>query len=284
MSYTKDVYQGYSWYITVLFFYLFTYSTNLNAQQPPSGTDNGSEFTSRLINIESPVNKPFRYNATLSNGSSKPQVYDLTAELPKGWRINFKAHGKSVTSIKVEGQEKENITVELYAMYDSKPDEYDVQLTALSEGETLNLDLEAVVEGSYEISLSTPSGRLSDQIIEGNQKEIQLVVKNTATLTLEDIKISAQTPPKWEATFEPNEIKELSPGSSKNITVTLKVPDKTIVGDYVTKFKAKGTNVEDEAVFRMTVVTSWITGWAGVLVILITIALVYYLVRKYGRR
>ncbi len=284
MSYTKPVYQKYSWCITLLFFYLLTSTTNVNAQQSSTNTDKGSEFTSRLINIESPVNKPFRYNATLFNGTSEAQVYDLTAELPKGWNIKFKAHGKNVTSLRVDHQEKENITVELYAMYEAEPEKYDVRLTALSINETLNLDLEAVVEGSHEISLTTPTRRLSDEIIEGNQKEIQLVVKNTATLPLEEIKISAQTPPKWEATFEPTEIKELSPGATKNVTVTLKVPDKTIVGDYATTFRAKSTNAEDEAVFRMTVVTSWITGWAGVLVILLTIALVYYLVRKYGRR
>lgn len=284
MSYSKSVHQKYSWCTTILFFYLLNATTLLNAQQPPSNTDNGSEFSSRLINIESPVNKPFRYNTTLFNATSETQVYDLTATLPKGWNIEFKAQGKNVTSIKVDSDEKENITVELSAMYQAKPSEYQIGITASSENETLNLDLEAVVKGSYELSLSTPSGRLSDEIIEGNRKEIQLVVKNTSSLPLADIKMSAQTPPKWEATFEPTEIKELSPGATKNIMATLEVPDKTIVGDYATTFRAKGTNTEDEAVFRMTVVTSWITGWAGVLVIILTVLLVYFLVRKYGRR
>jgi uncharacterized membrane protein len=34
----------------------------------------------------------------------------------------------------------------------------------------------------------------------------------------------------------------------------------------------------------MTVTTSWLAGWLGVMVILVAVGIVYYLIRKYGRR
>src|SRR5690606_33381250 len=107
---------------------------------------------------------------------------------------------------------------------------------------------------------------------------------NTGTLPLTDVELSAQNPSRWETTFEPSKIKEIEPGKSVDVTASLKVPDKTIAGDYVTTITAKNSNSTSQLSFRMTVKTSLLSGWIGVLVILAAIGLVYYLIRKYGRR
>ncbi|MCH5718571.1 hypothetical protein [Niabella hibiscisoli] len=62
------------------------------------------------------------------------------------------------------------------------------------------------------------------------------------------------------------------------------MPDKTIAGDYAGTFSVKNTTSSAQANFRLVVTTSLLSGWIGILVIMAAIALVYYLVRKYGRR
>ena len=267
-------------FFTYFLFTFFSTTNIIHAQQ----SDGESMFTSDLINIEATVDKVFRYSTSLQNSSSQDRIYDLTAKLPEGWNSVFRARGKQITSIKVEAGSKETINVELYPSYRAKPSKYDIRIMAHNGKGPLQLDLEAVVSGAYAMEITTPTERLSDEVTEGNQKEIPLVVRNIASLTLKDIEISANTPPQWNAVLEPAKIEELAPGETKNIVATLKVPDKTIVGDYVTTFTAKNANTKDEAVFRMTVVTSLLSGWIGILVILIAIALVYNLIRKYGRR
>ena len=79
-------------------------------------------------------------------------------------------------------------------------------------------------------------------------------------------------------------VKRLEPGQSIDVTATLTVPDKTIVGDYNANFTASGAGANAQASLRLTVKTSLLSGWLGILVILIAIGIVYYLVRKYGRR
>lgn len=265
---------------------IFLISTSVaTAQHPPTGKDpHKSSFEAQLINIEQPENKPFRFSTTLYNGTSKTQIYDLDAKLPDGWHAVFKTHGSQVTSLKIDSGKKESISLELYAAHATKPTTYKVPIIAISEQDSLTLNLDAVVKGSYGIRVTTPTGRLSDEVTEGSQKEVQLVVKNTASLPLKNIELSAQTPTKWNVSFESSKIENLDPGATKTITATLKVPDKTIVGDYMTLFKVKNKNVHTKADFRITVVTSLLTGWVGILVILLAIALVYFLVRKYGRR
>ncbi|UCS91680.1 hypothetical protein KZP23_13075 [Echinicola marina] len=264
--------------LVLIAFHLFTLEAS--AQNQPSG----SSFTARLVNIEAPVNETFRYQATLRNDADAPQLYELGSEIPEGWRLAFKAMGSQLTSIKLEPGKTESINIELRPAYGAKPSKYNIPIYAVSEKDSLELHLEAVVEGAYELELTTPSGRLSDEIIEGEKREIHLKVKNTGSLPLTELSLSSNTPPKWDVTFSPAEIKQLDPGKSTDVVATLNVPDKTLAGDYVSKFTAKNAASTSTVTYRMTVKTSLLSGGIGVLVILVSIGFVFYLIRKFGRR
>lgn len=268
----------------IIFFPVFLLSVSALAQQPPPGADGKSSFTTKLMNIEAAANETFRYNTSLHNGAAASRIYELKADLPIGWLISYRVDGSQVTSLNLDGGKTQDISIEINATAAAKPDKYKIPVKAVSSADTLLLDLEAVVKGSYGAELTTPTGRLSDEITSGSRKEVHLVVKNSGTLPLNDLELSAQAPSKWEATFEPSKIKQLEPGKTLDVTATLNVPDKTIAGDYAATFTVKNANANAQAAFRMIVKTSLLSGWIGILVILLSIALVYYLIRKYGRR
>lgn len=267
-----------------LFLFVWFFTPALVTAQSRNAAGEGSTLKAQLINIEAPVHETFRYNATLHNGSSQTRIYELKATIPDGWNIVFRARGSQVTSLNMDGNKDESISIEILPAYGAAPSKYKIPVTAIAADDRLQLDLEAVVKGSYGLELTTPSGLLSDNITEGSQKQIHLVVTNTGTLILDDISLSAQTPSKWTVTFEPSKLEQLAPGKTADVTATLTVPDKTIAGDYVTTFSASNVNSNSKATFRMTVKTSVLSGWIGILVILAAIALVFYLIRKYGRR
>jgi uncharacterized membrane protein len=255
-----------------------------SSQAQSSGSKQNSTFTARLINIESAVTTPFRYNTSLYNGSGQTNIYELLVKAPDGWMTSFRTDGSQVAAVRVEAGKTQNISVEITASPSAKPGKYDIPVSAVTNGDTLRIDLEAVVKGSYDLQLTTPTGRLSDDITEGSSKQLQLTVKNTGTLPLNDVALSAQSPTQWSTKFEPSNIERLDPGQSQEVEASLSVPDKTIAGDYVTNFTAKNSFATADAAFRMTVKTSLLSGWIGIMVILLALATVYYLVRKYGRR
>ncbi|GGF39878.1 COG1470 family protein [Echinicola rosea] len=264
----------------VLLAVLFCLSVVETAAQAP---ESGSSLTARLINLEAPVSETFRYQATLKNGASTSAKYTLDGRAPDGWRVRFKVSGKQVTSLQVDPKKSESIAIEVTPAHGAAPGKYDVPVHAVGS-DSLSLNLEAVVEGDYEIMLTTPSGRLSGEVTEGKNKQVNLQVKNTGSLPLGDVSLSSRTPPKWEATFSPSTIEQLDPGKSVDVVATVTVPEKTLPGDYVNKFTAKTAETNSEASYRMTVTTSLLSGWVGILVILVAIGLVYYLIRKFGRR
>jgi uncharacterized membrane protein len=270
--------------LSSLFLVVCLFTPGLTSAQNKTAADKGSTFTAQLVNIEAAVHEAFHYNTTLHNGAAQARIYELTATLPDGWNVIFRTRGSQVTSVNMDGARGESISIEIHPAYSAAPGKYKIPVMAVASNDTLRLGLEAVIKGSYGMELTTPTGLLSANITEGKQKEIHLVVKNTGTLNLADISLAAQTPAKWDATFNPAKIEQLEPGKTADVVATLAVPDKTIAGDYVTTFTARNNASNAQAVFRMTVKTSVLSGWIGIMVILAAIALVYFLIRKYGRR
>ena len=243
-----------------------------------------SSFTARLLNVEAPTNETFRYTAVLTNGKSETVNYNFKTSIPAGWQITYRAEGVALTSLQLESGSSKDVSIEINCPITTKPETYKIPVQAISATDTLELNLEAVVKGSYAVEITTPTGRLSDEIVAGSSKELLLVVKNTGTLPLNSLELSSQLPSKWETSFSPSNIEQLQPGQQSDIKVTLKVPDKTIAGDYITKMTVRSTNGTSEATIRMMVKTSILSGWVGILIIVAASGLIYYLIRKYGRR
>jgi uncharacterized membrane protein len=266
----------------VIFF--TTLSLLTHAAPGKSGPAKSSSFSTRLMNLEATAKETFRFNASLFNGQNRSVIYELQAKTPAGWNSSFRVDGMQLTSFKLDSNRTQDISIELTPSPSVKPGKYAIPVVAISDQGSLELNLEAVVKGSYDIGLTTPTGLLSEEVTEGSRKPIYLTLKNEGTLPLDNLELSAQTPTKWNVSFEPAKIERLDPGSSINVVANLNVPDKTIAGDYLTTFTVKNNNATAESSHRLTVTTSLLAGWLGVTVIVIAIGMVYFLIRKYGRR
>ena len=243
-----------------------------------------SSLTTRLVNLEATSNETFRFNATLHNGGRQAAVYQLKTVLPAGWTSILRANGMELTAVQVDSGKSQDLSIELKPSIETKPGTYRIPLTAVTDGETLQLELQAVVKGSYNMVLTTPSGRLSEELTEGSQKNIHLSLKNAGTLPLENVSLSAQTASGWEISFSPQQVDRLEPGKTLDITADIKVPEKTIAGDYMATMTARSNGTSTNCSYRISVTTSWLAGWIGLVIIMGAVALIYFLIRKYGRR
>src|SRR5690606_27007439 len=108
--------------------------------------------------------------------------------------------------------------------------------------------------------------------------------KNTGTADLRDINLSSVKPTNWDITFEPAVIEELAAGETAEVQAVIKADKASIAGDYVANITARTSETSHTAVFRISVETSMLWGWIGVLIIAVVIGGVYYLIRRYGRR
>ena len=247
------------------------------------GTYN-TEFTTDQRNMEGQASATFTYNATLRNRTAEQQLYALTANAPRGWNVSFRAQGRQVTSVEVEPNATSMISVEVKPPSSAGTGSFKIPVRAFSSTTSGDLEFEAVITDSYGIELTTPTGLLSSTVTAGDTRKIALEVRNTGSSELKDIEFSSTKPLDWDVTFEPDKVASLIAGSSTTVSATLKASNKAIPGDYVVKMTARTPEVTSTADFRISVRTSMVWGWIGILVIAVVLGGVYYLFRKYGRR
>ncbi len=243
-----------------------------------------TELTSRQANMEGHSGSTFTYNADLRNRTGEKLTYALQGEVPRGWTLTFKTNGKQVTSVEAEPNGTVSITIEVNPADQVEEGKYSIPVRALAGSSSGELALEAVITGTYGLELTTPTGMLSSNITAGEEKHIDLVVKNTGTSLLSGVTMSSSAPVNWEVTFEPKEIETILAGRETSVRATIKADKKAIPGDYMTNLEARTPETSAKASFRMSVRTPMLWGWVGILAIVAAIGTVWYLFRKYGRR
>ncbi len=243
-----------------------------------------TEFTCKQNNMQGHAKSNFTFSTELKNVTGERQRYALRANAPRGWEVKFKPNYKQATSVEIEPNQKVNMSIEVKPPYNIKAGTYKIPVAAVNSNTSSELTLEVVITGTYEMELTTPTGLLSTHITAGDEKKVKLLIKNTGSSKLENIKLKSSNPRNWEVTFDPKEIKVLEPGKDTEVQATIKAYEKAIAGDYITKITASTPETSAKATFRITVETSMLTGWLGLLIILLAIGLIYYLFRKYGRR
>jgi len=243
-----------------------------------------TEFTSDQANMQGNSKSTFTFRTKLKNQTGGKQLYSLRSDAPRGWQVVFKPDYQQATSVEIEPNITKDISIEVKPPEYTGAGTYKIPVSAVTSETTANLELEVVVTGSYEMELTTPLGLLSTGITAGDKKRLELLVKNTGSAVLRDIKFSASKPVNWEVVFNPEKIDQLEAGKEAVVVATLKADKKAIAGDYAATMTASTPEVSANAAFRISVKTPMLWGWIGILIIAGVLGSVYHLFRKYGRR
>jgi uncharacterized membrane protein len=243
-----------------------------------------TELTTDQANMVGAANSTFTFNAKLRNSTDASQAYALNAAAPLGWKVNFKASYKQVSSVNIEPGHTQDITIEVDPPDEIPAGTYKIPVTASTGATSADLSLEVGITGSFALQLTTPTGLLSTNATAGGNKRLDLVVKNTGSADVKNIDLLSSPPPNWNVSFEPKKIESLSAGQSTQVTAIITPDDKAIAGDYMANLTAKAAETSALAPLRVSVETSLLWSWAGMLFILLALGSVYFLFRKYGRR
>lgn len=243
-----------------------------------------TELSTRQPNMQGNATALFTFNAELRNRTGEKQLYGLRAQVLPGWNVAFKSSGKQITAVPVEANQTENITVEIDPPDGIAAGTYRVPVEGITSASAARMELEVVVIGSYQMELTTPTGLLSAGVTAGDEKRIELEVRNTGSTELKNIKFVHSAPANWEVTFEPTGIDRLDAGKTSLVYATIKADRNAIPGDYVTTLESKSPEVSSKNSFRISVKTSMLYGWIGVLIIAGVAGGIYYLFQQYGRR
>lgn len=244
------------------------------------------ELEAQYSELKGPSDATFKFKLNLTNNGATEQTYSLGALAPAGWQVAFKPsyERQQVASISVKAGETQGLDVEVIPAVAAEAGEYTIPVQVVSSTSKATEELKVIISGSYELELTTPSGRLNAEVVAGDEQKVNLEVRNNGTAVLNNITFSSREPQNWAVSFDPETIDTLSPGESRQITATIKADSKAISGDYVVVLTASTRETRDQAELRVTVKTSTLWGIVGLLIVLAVIAGVYWAFRTYGRR
>ncbi|MCI3922345.1 NEW3 domain-containing protein [Paenibacillus sp. TRM 82003] len=243
-----------------------------------------SELTTEQPNIEGHADASFTYSLQLRNRTAENQLYALRADTTAGWEVSFTVGGERVSSVDVEAGQSETISVSVKPPEQVEAGTYSIPIVAETSGTSASLELETAIIGRYDMELTTPTGLLSTDITAGDNKKLELLVRNTGTVPLENVSLSSSTPIDWTVEFEPKTIETIPPGESTTVVATMTASDTALAGDYALSVSATAPEASSDASFRVSVKTSVVWGWFGIFLIAAVGGGLAYLFRTYGRR
>ncbi len=245
-----------------------------------------SSFTVEYPSQEGDADTSFSYDATLINNMLSDQSYSFAASAPTGWQVSFKPSGEStkVAALDVEARSTQGVDISIEPPAGIEAGTYDIAVTATSANEKMTLDLSITITGSYELSLSTPSGRLSFDAYANKESAVQLSLTNEGNTELTNVNLTSSAPSGWNVRFANETIELIEAGATIETTAYITPGEDAMSGDYVTTLSAKNSNASDSAEFRVTVKTETKWGFAGVAIIAAMAAVLYSVMKKYGRR
>lgn len=245
-----------------------------------------SSFTVEYPSQEGDADTNFSYDATLINNTLSAQSYSFAANAPSGWQVSFKPSGEStkVAALEVDARSTQGVSITVDPPANIEAGTYDITCTATSASEKMTLELSVTITGSYALSLSTPSGRLSFDAYANKESAVQLSLTNEGNTALTNVNLTSSAPSGWTVRFENETIDLIEAGATIETTAYITPGESAMSGDYVTTLSAKNSKASDSAEFRVTVKTETKWGFMGVAIIAVMIAALYAVMKKYGRR
>ncbi len=251
------------------------------AQAVGGGVTLDTEFPA----LRGPSDVTFTFNLDLKNDTGDDIQFGLETEGPDGWQIEAKPSGQSrASTVTVTAGSSERITVEADPPDFTPAGTYPVVVQASGGGETATMELAVQVTGNFGMTLATPDERLNVDVQAGKATELPLVIRNDGTAPLLGVTLSATPPRGWDVTFSPDGIDDIEPGATADVVATITPADDAIAGDYRLTLRAQVPETSDSIEIRATVKTSALWGLVGVGIILIALAAVALVFRRFGRR
>lgn len=245
-----------------------------------------SSFTAEYPSQEGDATTDFTFSATLINNTLSTQNYSFTSNAPSGWQVSFQPSGEStsVAALDVEARTTQAMDISVTPPENVEAGTYEIPVTATSVNESMPITLSVTITGSYGLTLSTPSGRLSLDAYANQESAVQLSLTNTGNSDLTNVNLTSSAPTGWTVRFANETIDIIEAGATVETTMYITPGEDAMSGDYATTVTARNSDANDSVDFRITVKTETIWGLTGIGVILVLAVVIGIVMRKYGRR
>lgn len=258
----------------------------ITGAEEKSVEDRGVRLTTSYPEIRGPSDATFEFSMEVNSKLDDDAIFDLFAQGPKGWEINFKPayETKYIASLRLKANQNQTIAVEVKPSPLAPAGEYPINVRVSSGDAKGEVQLAVILTGTYNLEVGTPNGLLSLDARQGKPANLSFYVKNTGSATHHDIKFMSFKPENWKVEFSPEKLEIVEPGDLKQVEMTITPYEDALVGDYSISVSIEGQKVSKIIELRTTVKASAAWGWVGIAIIVLVITGLFGIFRWLGRR
>ena len=236
--------------------------------------------------LKGPSTQTFNFNLTLANATPEDLTFSVNAQGPTGWTVQANLTGQAqAASAVVKAGSSSGVTVSATPPVGAAAGTYELQVVAVAGERTIKGTLTVEVTGTYTLSMDTSDGRLNGHGAAGSVSPLAIVLTNSGTAEITNVKLTGTGPGKWDISFDQPTIASIAAGQSVTVAAQVKPSGDAIAGDYTVTISASGDPAaRDSLEIRYTVETSVIWGVVGAALIVAVGAGVWWVFQRYGRR
>lgn len=249
------------------------------------GVGGAVSLTPEFPGLRGPSSSNFSFNIDVRNDTPAEVQLELDAEGPIGWTVEARPQASSqASSITVDAGSTGRITVSATPPATVEAGLYDLRVTARGAGAEAETALQVEITGNFEMQLTTPDQRLNADVTAGSATQFQVIVLNSGSGDLTNVAVTATPPAGWEVTFSPEALPVVTAGDFATVTATITPSGDAIAGDYQISFRGTAAEASADMEVRSTVSPSAFGGLVGIGLILLTLAALAWVFRRFGRR
>ena len=253
----------------------------IGASLPPRLT-----LAADLPDLRGSPSSDFDFKLKLKNDGGSNATVRMDAKTPAGFQSKFTEEygSQELTSFPLKAGEEKTISAKITPPDSASGGNYPIIVQATTGKVSTTTKLTMEVTGKPDLSVTGVGDRLSSDAEAGKQSTLDVVLNNSGTAPVHNLKLSASPPSGWKIAFEPKSLDLLMPNKTQTVKAEITPSDKAIAGDYMVTVNANGDGVSKSSDFRITVRTSTMWGIVGVLVIAAAMIVLVLAVVRFGRR
>jgi uncharacterized membrane protein len=263
-----------------------TITIKVSAHEGKSKEPKGVKLATSYPVIRGPSDATFEFSLEVDSKLDEDAVFDLLAQGPQGWDINFKPayETKYISSLRIKSKQSTSVAVEVKPAMGAAAGEYPFNVRISSGDANAEAKLTVILTGTYGLEVGTPSGLLSLEARQGRPANMSFYIKNTGSAANHNIKFITFKPENWKVEFKPEKLDVIGPGDLQQVEVIITPYEDALVGDYSVGVNVEGEKAAKTIEFRTTVKASAAWGWIGIGIIMVVIGGLFGLFRWLGRR
>ena len=243
-------------------------------------------ITTDFPQLKGKATDTFTYTVTIRNNTPEKQVFQFDGSGPDGWEVNASPSTQAQAStLNLDAGATGTVQLTAKPPASIKAGTYPINLKVTNKsGQSATGDFQAIVSGTTSMKVAMSDQRVSFGVRAGSTTTRTMVITNNGSAPLDSVTLNANAPSDWTATFTPESVKSIAAGESANVKLTVRPAKGALSGDYVLGTTASSGTASANADLRVTVKQSQWWGFVGVGLVVVAVAVLLGVYRRFGRR